>query len=421
MKTRTMKSVRGKVAACVAAVAVGMLTQQAVADNYFYKQDAEGACCWDGKVWYYTKSGNSYLTSLSYTGLRSHDLSVNRSTEEYPLRITNGIAAVASTLSIGTSFVSGYSPVVRVESGGSLSTTILNIGGASSRGRLLIEGSTVTVSGTSYVGGVTSDGFSEIVLSNAAVKLTHSTLGDRLFVGYGAGAWGVMRGWGTITGGAKNANMTISRGQVVADGFGEQKTLDFGSLANVKFDGDWSLDATNGWYAVNKGKVQFPRVWRKPTSKDQTLTGCCGDVNSQTSPSNQVNGVGFAISGFGSTGERYFRCALYAEDRTDVHLDSLPENNGIVGVWSMRFDDGKTYCSVNNINLTFHFDPAKARTGSRLALYRWGGSAWVKVATGAASSDRLFSVSGLASLSQSENIGTFALVKKNGGLVIFVE
>ena len=212
--------------------------------------------------------------------------------------------------------------------------------------------------------------------------------------------------------------MTISRGQVVADGFGEQKTLDFGSLANVKFGGDWSLDATNGWYAVNKGKVQFPRVWQKPTSKDQTLTGCCGDVVSQTSPSNQVNGVGFAISGFGSTGERYFRCALYAEDRTDVHLDSLPENSGIVGVWSMRFDDGKTYCSVNNINLTFHFDPAKVRTGQRLALYRWGGSAWVKVATGAASSDRLFSVSGLASLSQSENIGTFALVKKNGGLVI---
>jgi len=418
MKTRTMKSVRGKVAACVSAVAVGMLTHQAFASNYFYQQDAEDACCWDGKVWYW---GNDNLTSLSYTEFGSHDLSVNRSTEEYPLRITNGIAAVASTLSIGTSFVSGYSPVVRVESGGSLSTTILNIGGASSRGRLLIEGSTVTVSGTSYVGGVTSDGFSEIVLSNAAVKLTHSTLGDRLFVGYGAGAWGVMRGWGTITGGAKNANMTISRGQVVADGFGEQKTLDFGSLANVKFDGDWSLDATNGWYAVNKGKVQFPRVWRKPTSKDQTLTGCCGDVNSQTSPSNQVNGVGFAISGFGSTGERYFRCALYAEDRTDVHLDSLPENNGIVGVWSMRFDDGKTYCSVNNINLTFHFDPAKARTGSRLALYRWGGSAWVKVATGAASSDRLFSVSGLASLSQSENIGTFALVKRVRGFMIIFE
>lgn len=242
---------------------------------------------------------------------------------------------------------------------------------------------------------------------------------DRLFVGYGAGAWGVMRGWGTITGGAGNANMTISRGQVVADGFGEEETLDFGSLANVKFDGESSVDAINGWYAVNKGKVQFPRKWLKPTSTDQTLTGCCGDENSLASPVNQVNAIHFSISGFGSTGERYFRCALYAEDRTDVHLDSLPENKGIVGVWSMRFDDGKTYyCSVENIDLTFHYDPAKVLTGQRLVLYRWGGSAWVKVASGEASADRLFSVSGISSLSQAENIGTFALVKKNVGFIL---
>ena len=284
-----------------------------------------------------------------------------------------------------------------------------------------IESGTLTAADNIKIASVANSG-GELVLSNAAVKLTHSTLGDRLFVGYGAGSWGVMRGWGTITGGTRNANMTISRGQVVADGFREQKTLDFGSLANVKFDGDWSLDATNGWYAVNKGKVQFPRTWLEVSSKDQTLTGCCGDLNYATSPTNQVNAIHFSISGFGSTGVRYFRCALYAEDRTDVHLDSLPENKGVVGVWSMRFDDGKTYyCSVENIALTFHYDPEKVRTGQRLALYRWGGSAWVEVATGAASSDRLFSVSGLASLSQSENIGTFALVKKNSGLVIMVK
>ena len=379
---------KAAVLAALASIAVIPLPSQA---GYYWYEPQNEARSWDHVGAWFWKVGSP---SSKLPG-SADDISIGNAGVALPnyLNITNGVTATVNTLNIGN--VANRTIGVKIESGTLTAADNIRIASAANSG-------------------------GELVLSNAAVKLTHSTLGDRLFVGYGAGAWGVMRGWGTITGGAKNANMTISRGQVVADGFGEQKTLDFGSLANVKFDGDWSLDATNGWYAVNKGKVQFPRTWREPTSKDQILTGCCGDVNSQTSPTSQVNAIHFSISGFGSTGERYFRCALYAEDRTDVHLDSLPENKGIVGVWSMRFDDGRTYCSVKNIALTFHYDPAKVRTGQRLALYRWGGSAWVKVATGAASSDRLFSVSGLSSLSQSENIGTFALVKEKNAFLIMV-
>lgn len=371
------------------AVLAALCAAAALGGSYWYEPQNE-ARSWDHVgAWFWDVNKPSSKLPDS-----ADDINIGNAGIALPnyLNITNGVTAAVKTLHIGN--VADRTIGVKIESG------------------TLTAADHIMIASTDNSGGV-------LVLSNATVKLTNPVLGDRLFVGYGAGSWGVMRGWGTITGGSANANMTISRGQVVADGFGEQKTLDFGSLASVKFGGVQSADATNGWYAVNKGKVQFPRKWLKPTSKDQTLTGCCGDENE--SPVNQVNGVGFSISGFGSTGVRYFRCALYAEDRTDVHLVDLPENSGIVGVWSMRFDDGTTYCGVGSINLAFHYDPAKAQTGSRLALYRWGGSAWIKVAEGAAPADRLFSVSGLASLPQDQNIGIFALVKKPRGFVIVVK
>ena len=432
MKTRTMKSVRGKVAACVAAVAVGMLTQQAVADSYFYKQDAEDACCWNGKVWYYTKSGKDHLTSLSYTGLGSHDLSVNRSTEEYPLRITNGIAAVASTLSIGTFFVSGYSPVVRVESGGSLSTTILNIGGASSRGRLLIEGSTVTVSGTNYVGGVTSDGFSEIVLSNGTLRLTKASDMDataaNLYLGKNEGRYGILRGWGSVVKGSNVARMMLGDGMIVGDGFGEQHELDLHTLASIRSvwytESAVPADTTNGWYAVNKGAVLFPRTWFNASAYNG-LVGAYGKTDADT---NFVNSVQVIVGGGLSTSGKYrFQGGVFAEDRDDVHADELPSNKGVVGIWKLGLFTDSDTPSVQNFTscrLTFRYDQTTTKPGDKLALLRWEESKWVKVAETVVPEEGEYRIS-MGSrpclTSETYNAGTFALVKKNGGLVIFVE
>lgn len=383
-------------AALVAAVMMGtMMPTAARAASYWYEAQND-ARSWNHQgAWFYRQGGTTHVSGLE-APTSSDDASIGNESVALPnyLNVTNGVTATVNTLGIG-------------------SVANRTIG-------VMVAGGTLTAADSIRIAsGADSGGV--LVLSNATVQLTNGTLGERLFVGYGSGSWGVLRGWGTVTGGSKNAYMTISRGQVIADGFGEQKTLDVGSLAGVKFGGEWTVAATNGWYAVNKGKVQFPRIWLEVKSKDETSSHCCGDYGAQ-SPTNQVNGVHFSISGFGSTGVRYFRCALYADDRSDVHLDSLPANNGIVGTWSMRFDDGKYNCGVNNIDLTFHFDPAKAKTGQSLMLLRWNGASWDKVAEGMAAPDHLFSVSGLKSLSgQSENIGTFALVKKRVGLMIFIE
>ena len=416
MKTRTMKSVRGKIAACVSAVAVGMLTHQAFAANYFYQQDAEDACCWDGKVWYW---GNNKLTSLSYTEFGSHDLSVNRSTEEYPLRITNGIAAVASTLSIGTSFVSGYSPVVRVESGGSLSTTILNIGGASSRGRLLIEGGDVTISGTNYVGGVTSDGFSEIVLSNGTLRLTKAsdmaTTAANLYLGKDEGRYGILRGWGSVVKGSKVARMMLGDGMIVGDGFGEQRELDLHTLASIcsVWDTESAVpaDTTNGWYAVNKGAVLFPRTWFNASSYNGRV-GAFGNTDAST---NFVNSVQFVVGG--TNGKCRFQGGVFAEDRDDVHADALPSNKGVVGIWKLGLFTDSDTPSVRNFTscqLTFRYDQTKTKPGDKLALLRWEESKWVKVAETVVPEEGEYRISmGSRSCLTSEtyNAGTFALVR----------
>lgn len=429
-----MKSVRGKVAACVSAVAVGMLTHQAFASNYFYKQDAEGACCWDGAVWYYSSKGKDYRTSLSYTDFGSHTLTVNRSTEEYPLRITNGIAAVASTLSIGTAFVSGFSPVVKVENGGSLSTTTLDIGGASSRGRLLIEGSTVTVSGTNYVGGVTSDGFiSEIVLSNGTLKLTRAsdmaTTAANLYLGKDEGRYGILRGWGSVVKGSKAARMMLGDGMIVGDGFGEQHELDLHTIASIRSVWDTEsavpADTTNGWYAVNKGAVLFPRTW----FKDSSYKGCVGAFGDTDASTNFVNSVEFVVGGeLSSSGKYRFQGGVFAEDRDDVHADELPSNKGVVGIWKLGlFTDSDTPSPQNftSCRLTFRYDQTKTKPGDKLALLRWEESKWVKVAETVVPEEGEYRIS-MGSrpclTSETYNAGTFALVRiMPKGLMIIVQ
>lgn len=424
-----MKSVRGKVAACVAGVAVGMLTQQAVADKYFYLKDAGNACCWDGKVWYWSNKGKDTLTGLSYTQFGSHDLSVNRSTEEYPLRITNGIAAVASTLSIGTAFVSGYSPVVKVENGGSLSTTILNIGGASSRGRLLIEGSTVTVSGTNYVGGVTSDGFSEIVLSNGTLKLTRASKMDvtaaNLYLGKAEGKYGVLRGWGTVVKGSYAARMMLGDGMIVGDGFGEQHELDLHTIASIRSvwytESAVPADTTNGWYAVNKGAVLFPRTWFDGYSYNGRV-GAFGNTDAST---NFVNSVQFIVGG--TSGKCRFQGGVFAEDRDDVHADALPSNKGVVGIWKLGLfndDDTPTKKNFDSCQLTFRYDQTKTKPGDKLALLRWEDSKWVKVAETVVPGEGEYRIS-MGSrpclTSEDYNAGTFALVRimPKGLIIVF--
>jgi hypothetical protein len=75
-------------------------------------------------------------------------------------------------------------------------------------------------------------------------------------------------------------------------------------------------------------------------------------------------------------------------------------------------------------DLTFRYDQSKVNVGEPIALYRWNGSRWERVAEKIADSTFKISASDLvrpASYDGIYNIGTFALVKKDlKGLVITV-
>ncbi len=90
-----------------------------------------------------------------------------------------------------------------------------------------------------------------------------------------------------------------------------------------------------------------------------------------------MNSAKFSVSGT-TTSDTYFRGGVFAPDRTDLNLDKLPENKGIVGVWrfglftSTALSEAKTFGSVD---LDLRYDHVKLPDGRHYRLYLWNGSA----------------------------------------------
>ena len=417
MKTKSLLAV---------AVLIGLFSQQVTGANYWYRQDSGNYCSWDGAVWYWSKGSTSYLSGKPYDQFGADYLAVSTATEECPLRVTNGIPAVAQTLVIGDA--AGYSPVLKVESGGSVTVKDLHIG-KKANGRLLLEGGTAVVTNTCNLGEQDCSG--EIVISNGIIVLTkeQGNTGANLYMGSASGGFGTIRGWGVMKN-DKNAaaRIMLAEGKIIGDGFGEQKELDLHTIASIRSvldvnTGEASTvpsDTENGWYAVNKGAVLFPRTWFNATSYNG-FVGAYGNTDAST---NFVNSVNFVVGG--TSGHCRFQGGVFAEDRDDVHADALPSNSGVVGIWKLGLftnNDTPSPKSFATCRLTFRYDHTKTKSGDKLALLRWENSMWVKVAETVVSDGETYRISmGSRSCLTSEeyNAGTFALVRMVKGLMITV-
>ena len=324
----------------------------------------------------------------------------------------------------------------------------LRIGGSSSGSvYTLHDGVTNMVTKTFSIGGyVLNDdgstneyfttGSGEFVISNALVKLTYDTSKlsgtsknmPQLYVGRYEDSFGVIRGSGTFQ--SKNyahndpvIRMLLGNGQIIGDGFGSESVLDMHTFASVTNAFTNPADGTNGWYAVNKGAVLFPRRW----TQNQNFFGVLGSSTTLTTP-DMVNSVGYSVTRSGT--DQIVICGgVYAIDRSDLNLDSLPSSDNIVGVWKLGSAQDVTstaFRDFTSIDLTFRYDHTKTTAGRGLKLYRWTGSAWSKVAS---SEVDLFNpriaVTGITPLSSSSEgiyrIGEFALVEEKPGLVIIVK
>jgi len=239
-----------------------------------------------------------------------------------------------------------------------------------------------------------------------------------LYVRTGEDRRGLIRGWGYI--GYTNENITlrmINNGQIIADGEGEERELDLNMIAVVNNDIPVAFTDTNGWYAVNKGCVRFPRTLQTFTPG---VTYCWGDLYSKEVPE-LVNSVGFT---FTTSVNAVIRGGFYAADRSDIPA-GLPAHLRPIGIWQIGAFVEKvklTKATFDGVSLTFRYDHTQLRpTDSNLRLYRYDGGAWVQVGSAAPGGDPLISTDApLAPVSSGDyNIGWFAVmaVEQNGTLI----
>ena len=312
--------------------------------------------------------------------------------------------------------------------------TYLKIGGSLNNvsEMTLLEGATTRVEGSASVGGYpmplkgggTTDysGYGLLTLRGGTLHFYNTASSENFFLGQYADGWGCLRGYGKIapkTTGATNIRLGCGNCIICADGEGVERALDLNECVNItNYFGESNVaTSTNGWYAVNKGRVRFPRSWFSTASAER----CIGDSPYAATP-RFVNSMRCSFTGV-SGNATFFRGGLYATDCESIPA-GLPPGD-VIGVWAFGLFNtvnGNTKVSFSTALPTFRYDHTKVRAGRTLNLYRHNGTAWVRVGKTMPNDDHLISAeSALAPLNGgSMNIGFFAVVAPTPGMMVFV-
>lgn len=206
---------------------------------------------------------------------------------------------------------------------------------------------------------------------------------------------GVVRGWGYWDrGGDTGKNKGNIRmkmyGQVIADGEGVERDMNMGWFVGVNsgITTETNISGTNGWFAVNKGRLIYPhRAEQTGTTVSRTI----GDERKNLAwdtPSDIINTVclkGEMLStdiGYGS----WPWLQLYASDRSDIP-DLAPVNpkhphGRWLGVFRLGFftkSDNSTINptsgdrTFNKMSLKFRYDHIglRANRSPQITLYRY--------------------------------------------------
>ena len=344
-------------------------------------------------------------------------------------------------LTVSSSFLCGYFGQGTATQRSAMQQTYLKIGAATNCvSEMTIHDDATNKVGTStsgslsvggypmprYVEGVQDGtiaypGYGFLTLQGGTVQIMPDVSTVNIYVGRYADGWGCLRGYGKVaprTPGVTNVRMAGGNCIILADGFGEERDLDLHEVVNITnlFSEVDVATSTNGWYAVNKGRVLYPRTWFGTAAAER----CFGDPPYALKP-RFVNSVHFSITGAGNN--NFFRGGLCATDRSDIPA-GLPPGD-VIGVWNFGLFNNvnnNSKQSYSTVSLTFRYDHTKARPDRPLFLYRHNGTAWVRVGTAAPNDEHLISTaSALSPLnSGAMNIGFFAVVvPKSGTMVLF--
>lgn len=346
------------------------------------------------------------------------------------------VRAPGVNVGAGQTLFIGYSGRGVLEQRASLSADYLKIGGNTNVTSVMTvyAGATNTVNNSCNVGGYllsveggTADktGNGVLMLKGGVLYIVNSTLSEKLMVGRQAESRGRIQGWGRIshpTSGTTNIRLVLGEGVIQADGEGVARTLDLNEIVSTSNNVPNGASGTNGWYAVNKGRVLFPRTWFNNGSSSPVR--CLGDWSGNAVPG-LVNSVHAAFTGV-TDGNNFWRGGVCAPDRDDIP-EGLPSDVTAIGVWMLGLYKDLTSWTANQaapfstVTLTFRYDQTRVKSHQRLILYRHTASGWSRVETVASSESCVMTAAPLVRLSGADaNIGWFALVTRDGGTLVTV-
>ena len=183
--------------------------------------------------------------------------------------------------------------------------------------------------------------------STGRITQTDDGGGVNLTLGAIRSANGTLRGWGTVA----LTGQLSNNGRIIADGYGQDRSLDLSSFATVT--NDFSNRDTKGWYAVNHGRLDLPAIPVAAGTNTYTWGGNADDAKITL-----VNSARVTLTDVQSNG--VLKIALQALDRTD--LPTLPQGHHFIGVWSFdaRDADGNGLSAAGGMDLLVRYDDALA-------------------------------------------------------------
>ena len=248
---------------------------------------------------------------------------------------------------------------------------------------------------------------------------------------------GFIRGWGKIafsdprtyvteavnTNGVATPSGIVHYGQVIADGEGVMRDLDFSRFGALHY---WTTDAnpsgTNGWFAVNKGRLKLPRCLPNRSGYKCVGDSFEFDVASGGTSRRLANTFNYEFTG--ATLNDFVFSELYATDREDIPagLDAIGADRTLA-VWRVGyFSDGPEIdepthpSSFTSAKLKFKFSPLGLDGLYGVYVYRHDGTVngkWVRTGKRTDPSTMtmpIISTGNFGPSSENWNLGWFAIV-----------